>query len=838
VSVLARTGLRQLRTHRAQTFLSALGIALGVAVVLSVDLASGSARRAFTISAEAVAGAATHHVTGATAGVPDSLYAHLRSALGIRSMAPVVEGWVAGPDGRTLRLLGIDPFAEPAVRPDLGAGRVDVRQLIAVPGAAALTAELAGSLGAAVGEVLTIESGGVTHALPVVGVLEPGDALAAQGLADVLVVDIASAQEVLGQPGRLTRIDLVLEGRRGERAGARIAAVLPPDLRLETAAARTAAITGMTRAFDLNLAALGLLALVFGTFLIYNAATFSVLRRRPLIATLRALGVTRREVLALVLGEAALVGVLGTAVGLLLGTALGSALVHLVTRTINDLYFVVNVRALHLGASSFLTAGVLGVGATLLGALPAAVEAANTAPHVASIRSTLESRVRRGLGRLTGAGVLLLAAGAGLIALPTTAALPAFAGLFALILGVAALAPLATRLFALLLRRLLGAAGPVGRLAAGGVAAALSRTAPAVAALAVAVAVGIAVGVMIGSFRASVVDWLDATLQGDLYVSAPGQLATRPGRTLDPGAVAAARAAPGVAGATAFRHVDVAAGAGAVRLIAIDLDARHRAAFQFLDAAPAVWPEFAAGAILVSEPFAYRHGAGVGSTVLLPGPEGMARFPVAGVFRDYASEQGVLFIDRDVYRRTWRDDALTSLALYLTADADPLATAAAIQGATQQRLVIRSNAGLRAATLDVFERTFAITGVLRWLAIAVAFTGVLGALLALQLERAREAAVLRSLGLTPRQLGALVGTQTAVIGGIAALIAVPLGLALALVMILVVNRRSFGWTMEPVLDPWLLAQGALLALLAALLAAPYPAWRLARSRPVEGLRSE
>jgi putative ABC transport system permease protein len=840
VSVLARTALRQLAAHPAQTALSALGIALGVSVVLSIDLASSSARRAFSIAAEAVAGRATHHVTGGSAGVPDSVYIQLRVAMGIRASAPVVEGWVSTADGRTLRLLGVDPFAEPELRPQLGAGWLDVRTLVALPGAAALPSELAAELGVAAGDRIELEIAGRGAAVHVAGVLDPGDALAQEGLRDVLVVDIASAQELLGYAGRLTRIDLLLPpDERGTHTARRIAAALPQDLRLVDAGARRSEIAGMTRAFDLNLAALSLLALVFGMFLIFNAATFSVLQRRPLIGTLRSLGVTRREVLALVLGEAALVGLAGTAAGLLAGILLATGLVGLVTRTVNDLYFVVNVRGVHLGAATLVRATALGMGATLLAALPAAIEAASTPARAVASRSALESAVRARLGRVTAGGLVAAAGGAALIFWPSADPRPAFAGLFILILGVAALAPLLTRLGARVLSRVLGrVAGTVGRLAAGGVAAALTRTAPAVAALAVAISVGTAVGIMIGSFRASVVTWLDTNLRADLYISAPGHLANRPERALAPEVAAAARAAPGVTGVTWFRHAEVAGLGGTVRLIATDLEPRHRPAFQFLDADPAVWGAFAAGAVLASEPFAFRHDAGVGTILRLPTPRGERPFPVAGVFRDYAAEDGVIFMDGEVYRGLWDDPGVTSLALYLAPAADAAAAVAAIRGATTQRLVVRSNRELRAATLEVFERTFAITGVLRLLAVAVAFTGVVGALLALQLERARETAVLRALGLTPGQLGGLVTAQSGVIGLIAGALAVPLGVGLALVMILVINRRSFGWSMEPVLDPWLLAQGVLIALVAAMLASLYPARRMAASPPAAALREE
>jgi putative ABC transport system permease protein len=264
--------------------------------------------------------------------------------------------------------------------------------------------------------------------------------------------------------------------------------------------------------------------------------------------------------------------------------------------------------------------------------------------------------------------------------------------------------------------------------------------------------------------------------------------------------------------------------------------------FRFLSGSPgAVWPAFQdGGAAIVSEPYAYRHGLGVGSVVPLVTDRGERGFPVVGVFADYGSDQGVVMVSRRTYEAYWDDRGVSSLALVLEPGVDTETAVATLRAraAGGQDVVVRSNRALREASLEIFDRTFAITAVLRILATAVAVIGVLSALMALQLERAREIGVLRAQGLTPGELWRLVLAETGLLGATAGILAVPVGIGLALVLIHVINRRAFGWSIETAVFPGLLAQAVGLAVLAALVAGAYPAWRMARTPPGPALREE
>jgi len=534
---------------------------------------------------------------------------------------------------------------------------------------------------------------------------------------------------------------------------------------------------------------------------------------------------------------------LGSLLGLALGVVLAQGFLGLITRTINDLYYVLSVREVTVSPWELAKGFVLGVGASLFAATLPALEATRVPPRVALSRSAIEGRVRRLVlpAAIGGGGLLLLSAA--VLLLPSRSLVIGFVALLGVIVGFTLIAPGATLVLTRLSHRPLAKLGGIlGPMAARGVAATLSRTAVAVAALMVAISATVGVGIMVDSFRESVAHWLASTLRADIYVSPPSPVSTRSLAVLDAGLVARLADTPGVAHVSTGRQLDIVSDRGPSRLNVFQMAPESYAGFRFLEGDPAtVWPAFEQeAAVIVSEPYAYRHGLGVGSRLALRTERGEHTFPVAGVYADYGSDQGVVSMSRRTYQRYWDDQAISALGIYATpgADLEALIQDLRARAGARQSVLIRSNRSLRETSLEVFDRTFTITVVLRLLATLVAFVGVLSALMALQLERAREVAVLRASGLTGGQVWALVSSQTGVMGLIAGLLAIPLGILLALVLILVINRRSFGWTLQVHLDPMILAQALLLALTAALLAGLYPAWRMARTSPALALRED
>ncbi|MFW5909812.1 MAG: ABC transporter permease, partial [Thiohalospira sp.] len=439
------------------------------------------------------------------------------------------------------------------------------------------------------------------------------------------------------------------------------------------------------------------------------------------------------------------------------------------------------------------------------------------------------------------AGVAVWAVAAGVIA-ASRGLLAGYAALFLVLVGFALVTPWLMARALPALGRGMSRLGVVPRLAAGGVATSLTRTAPAVVALAVAVSATVGVGTMVDSFRGSLQSWLGEALQADVYVTSAARRADGTGADLPPAAVERVSALDGVARATTSRAANLELAGREVELFAVEAGATGLDGFPLTAGDPeAVEPAWRAGeGVLVSEPLARRHGLAPGDTLAVPTPAGEAKWTVLGVFRDYGSEQGVIAVDRARYRERFDDPGVGAVGLHLAEGVDPEGVVAAAREAVADwpALEVTSNRAVREASLAVFDRTFAITHVLRLLAVGVAFMGILSALLAWQLERGRELGLLRAVGLDPGQARRLVATETGLLGLAAGLLALPLGIALAGVLVHVINRRAFGWTMELNLPPDVLVEGVVLAVVAALLAGIVPARRAARLAPARLVREE
>jgi putative ABC transport system permease protein len=839
--LVAAAATRHFARHPWQFVLTVIGVALGVAVVVSVDLTNDAAARAFALSTESVAGRATHQIIGGPTGLDERVYLRLRTELGFRHAAPVLEGY--GTVGReTLHLLGVDPFAEAGLRQHLaGVERAATTRLLTDPATVVMADVTARRLKLTPGDHFSFSLGARTTEVTLAAVIPTDDTNRAQ-LDGLVFADIATAQELLDRVGSLSWIDLVLPEEDTELK-ARIATLLPATAEILPAASRGATMAQMTRAFRVNLTAMSLLALLVGMFLIYNTMTFAVLQRRRLLGLLRALGVTRRELFALVLREGLVVGALGTAFGLVAGVALAHFLIALVARTINDLYFVVSVTELSIAVAPLAKGAALGVLATITAVLWPAREAATTAPRLTLARSVLESKVHAAAPRLAAAGAVMLVVAVAVLWSPSRSLLLAFAALFLVLIGMTLLAPWCVRLVTRGPSAAIAAQlGPTARLALRGIDAALSRTGVAIAALMLAVATTIGVGIMIASFRASVADWLDTTLRADLYVATPSLRSSRNPAHLDPRLVERVHALPGIRHISHARTVVVESPGRLDDVMALEIPRWFAERFTILDGdrQKALDPFFDGRAVLVTEPYAYHHGVRAGDTIELRTDEGPAAFTVSGVFRDYATEQGQVVMIRSLYDRYFHDPHVTTLGVWLApgAKSEIVADAIRAQVPPGEKVLIRSTREIRAQSLAIFDRTFTITSVLRLLAVVAAVIGILSALMALSLERARELGVLRAIGFTPGQIRGLVLAQTGAMGTIAGVLAIPVGAVLALLLIHVINRRAFGWSMDTILPGAVLLEGLVLAVTAALIAGVYPALKMARTLPAESLREE
>lgn len=839
--VLVRSSTRYIGRHPWLFALSVLGVAMGVAVVVAIDVANSSARRAFELSAEAVAGQASHQIQRPNGPLPDSVYRMLRVDLGVHDAAPIVEGFVRA-DDRILRVLGIDPLSEDPFRGYTSGRSFDLGRFMSEP-TTLMSTHQASLLRIAEGDWLPVQVGGVPDSLFVLALIEPADEHMRLSLGDLLIVDVSTAQRMFGLQGQLTGIDLLIPAGEEADVLARIDSILPAGAKVERSGVRTRTLEQMTRAFEINLSALSLLALVVGMFLIYNTMTFSVVQRRGMIGRLRAIGVTGREISLSVLAEALVVALLGTMAGFALGILLADRLVGLVAQTINDLYFVVNVTSLAVEPWTIAKAISLGLGATLLTAYFPAHKATGVPAGITLQRSIEEDTSRRRAPRLTVAGVIILATGGAVLLVSGQSILLSYVGFMALIIGFVLMVPLLTIGFTHVIRPAAGAVfGLTGRMAARGLATSLSRLSVAIAALTVAIAATIGVGVMIDSFRDTVDVWLGHTLRADVYIQPPTLISRGGQGEILSEAIERIRAVEGVDELQTVRSRQIVHEGRPANLLAVDADPAGSITYRLKEGDDDVaWARFSSGeAALISEPFAYRFDLSTADALELSTDSGIAQIPIAGIYYDYGSDLGEVALARPLYERLYEDRARSGVSLILEPgeDVDVVMERIRVAVAGIQDLSIRSNRGLRESSMEVFDRTFRITAVLRILTILVACIGLFSAFMSIQLEKMNEIAVMRAQGFTPGQVRGYITVQSVLGGLLAGLLALPLGLLLAGVLVYVINKRSFGWTLQFLVQPEILFQAVLLAVVAAFAAALYPAWRAMRTPPGIALREE
>lgn len=842
-NLLWLSSLRFLWKHPWHFALSILGVALGVSVVVSIDLSNNSAKKAFSLSTQAVTGKATHQIRGAAVNLDEDVYRKIRLEGKIRKSAPVVEGY-GRIDGlnRTFQILGVDPLAEGPFR-DFASQQagIELSEFISEKNTGLVAQAVAQELGVSVGDTLELSVGGRAYSLQIVGTIDASNDRSRRALANLLVVDVSTAQQLFNMAGELSRIDLILP-ENTEESVSKIQSLLPDGATISRSDSRSETVAQMTRAFEFNLQALSMLALLVGMFLIYNTMTFSVVQRRQLIGRLRALGTTKQEILTNILKEAALIGLIGTVIGIISGYFLAQVLLKLVTQSINDLYFVLSVQELSIGIYPLAKATILGIGATLIASFWPAREASEAEVSTVLKRSSNESKIMGRLWFLAGAGFCAGLIGVGILMIPGGGIAAGYSSLLFLIVGFSLMIPLLVVGMAQIFRPIFGKLnGLIGKMSVRGVVTELSRTSVAIAALVVAVAATVGVGIMVDSFRTTVVSWLEAQLQADVYVQPPSAVSRKADAELNPKLVDLLKETEGVAGYHSVRSVDVSTNFGTDNLVAIDQGASAQRTYQLKQEVPNFWQRYTSeNIVMVSEVYAYRNNVALGDSIYIRTDRGKTGFQVQAVNFDYASDIGTITINRDVYNQYFDDEAISGLALYAAdgVEVDELVEKLRNRAEGMQEVFIRSNRGLREASIAIFDRTFTVTIVLRMLAMLVAFIGILSALMALQLERSKEHAVLRANGMTPGQLLNYVITQTGTMGIMAGILSIPLGILMAYILVYVINLRSFGWTLQFMISPDILLQAVGLAIIAALLAGIYPSLKMAQSNPADALRNE
>ena len=779
---------------RARWLLSVVGIALGVALGYAVHLVNGAAVEEVTAAVRSIAGQADLEVRGGRAGFSESLYPAIARLPGVERVSPALELDVglAGAD-RTLHVVGLDILRAAQLQPQLV--MQDRYQLLA-PDRAFLSAAAAEALRLGRGDRLRVAVGQKVVELEVAAVL-PASSL--RGLA--ALTDIATAQWRFGRLGELNRLDVRLAPNASrEKVSEEIARLLPAGAHVSAVRVLEEASAYPSRAYRVNLNVLAMVALFTGAFLVFSAQALEIARRRGEHALLRVLGLERSDLTRLVLLESALLGTIGSLLGLALGVALANAALRASGGDLGAGVFH-GARQLHPAFVPTLLYFLAGIAVAFAGALLPARDAARAAPARALKAGDEQAMFDRAAPLAP--GVLLLAAGAALAALPPVRGLPIFgyASIACLLVGSVALMPRVSRA---LFRRLPLPSNPGLALALAQLRAAPGQAAVSLAAIVASFALMAAMAIMVASFRQSVDDWLGTVLPADLYFRT-----SQEGDTgfLEPGFEEKVRALPEVARVDFLRSNRLLLDPRRPPVVLIVRD--HAAlAFPLVErarpaASPAAW---------VSEAVKDLYGFKSGDTIRLPIRGREVAFHVRGVYRDYARQHGSILIDRAEYVALTGDRRVNDAAIWLAPGATRAAAMAAVHALPGGASLEMNDPGeIRAVSLRLFDRSFAVTYAMEAVAVLVGLFGLSSSLGAMVLARRRELGMLRHLGLTRRQLAGMLAAEGALLAITGALAGLASGAAISLVLVYVVNRQSFNWSID--MHPPYLLLGTLVAVL-------------------------
>ena len=846
--------LRYIAEHRLLALLNVLSVALGVAVYLAIQIANHSANRAFAATVDVVAGKAELQISAPVGGFPDDVFPAVAQLPAIKAATPLVRGLVTLPDlpGEYLQILGIDIFTNDSFRTfelgGFGAGEFDLERWLGDPQSLAISEEFARLHNLRPGQSLRAEANGVARTLRVAFVMRRS--LGAAPDEHLAAMDIGWAQELLGKRGTLSAIQLQLadKGKRDE-ANAALRPLVPPDAAIASPAQRNQQVENMLGGFQLNLTAMSLVSLAVGMFLIYNTVSASVVRRRREIGILRSLGTTRNEVRALFLSEALALGAVGVILGCVGGVLLAQVLVGTVAQTISSLYVLLSVRETALAPWMFVSAAVLGLLSVLVAAWLPAAAAAKMHPagalHAGSIIEQAETLSPAWFW--SGLLCILMSAAASYVALTTGPPWIGFAAAFFVLLGFSLIVPSITLRFGVATTRGLRAAMRHAgssllepALAAGNLSRSLVRNSVTIAALAAAVAMAIGVSVMVFSFRQTVGSWLDQTLAADLFVAPAANRMAGASAFMPPEAIRYLEALPAVAAVDTFRELSLPVGDRTVVVAVVRGNDRRNLQFLSGDRDEIMRRFYDEPTVIVSESFTRRHRLRDGDMLELPTPQGPRQFPIVGTFYDYTRDQGIAYMSQTTFLPIWKDDRVHSVAVYLKPGASAADVASTFRGEMNAlgEFVTFSNRELRTRVFEIFDQTFAVTYVLRSIAVIVAIIGICLTLTTLITERSRELAVLRAIGGSAAQLRRLLLWESGMIGLLAALIGLASGVCLSFVLTGVLNRAFFGWTIQ-LAFPWSsLAWTPVWIVAVGIAAGLLPAIRAGRLPLADALRTE
>ena len=840
--------VRPLFREPVRLLLTVLAVALGVAVVLAIDLAGGAAAGSFHSSMETLAGDNDLEVV-ASGGVPEKTVGSLSALPYALRIWPRMEDYAVVVESKeTLPLVGVDLVAEgsryvAAKEDEVSSAQSKNKLENALSTLSDPTSIWIGeSLKKHPGDKIQLLINDQTYLCTVRGVYPDSG-----GGESAIVMDIAGAQRALHRFGRVDRILIKLpQGSDVAEWQAQLRSALPSGVDIRPQGTATNENRKMLAAFRWNLRLLSYIALIVGAFLIYNTISVSVVRRRAEIGIVRAIGASRANVLIAFLGEAACIGLAGALIALPLGRGMAKGAVNLMALTVESLYVSSRPGPIELNGAAVAIAILIGIGVAVAAALAPAREAMTVTPVEAMARGRREYVMQTHAGRDLLFALLFAVMAAGTSLAPPVGGKPLFGYVAAVLLILAAsfAIPASVNFITMSTSQALKKiVGVEGLLAARSLAASLRRTSVLVAALATAVAMMTSVGIMVGSFRQTVVSWMNDELPADLYIRPAGDPAADRHPTISVDLATRIAKVPGVASVERLRAYEITYDQTPATLASVDLDqAAANQKSDFLSGRPTqeVFTELRGkNAVILSEPFAYKHHLKTGDTVTLSLGESRADFHVVDIAYDYASERGYILMDRATMLSYLPDPTPSNLAVFVASSANVQEVRRRIQNiSAENHLLIFSSRDLRTEAIRIFDRTFAITYALETVAVIVAVMGIAGALLALVIDRRRELGLLRFLGASAGQVRKLILVEAGLVGILATLAGSILGFFLSLILVFVINKQSFGWTIHFHWPVGVILGALTVVYLATLISGIYPALLAAKLDPLEVIHEE
>jgi putative ABC transport system permease protein len=840
--------LRDLKREYVRTALTIAGIALGVSVLLAISLANYTAMAKFKETVNLVSGKANLEIRPASGLFVDQNVLQQINWLFDNGgkFTPIIQENVVVENGELIQFIGIDMLVDADFKrfdsQSSGSGQF---MDIFGPDTVLIGQKLAQKHGFKVGSNLNLLVSDKRKTFKIVGLLS-GDGIGGAYSGNCVIADIRTAQDALGMSGKITEIEAIIPDSQLKDVQEKLKNDLPATLSVNRPEQRGEQIEKITKSFEYNLMALTLIALMVGMFLIYNTMTISVIRRRPEIGTLRALGLTSSQVLTLFAGENLFFGVVGTILGILLGLLFADSALKAIAGTYQHFYFQDPLETISLNPWTIVLSFAIGVGLTFVAGFAPVLEAANVAPAEAVRRASYELKIVRSAKYLALAGLALAGFGVWCCYQSPIFDFPLFgyAASLSFILSFALSMPLALNLIFPLLDACLNLFfKPEGRIAVRSLQGTLARTAVATASLMIAIAMMVSLAIMIGSFRQTVLIWIDQTLKADLWIQSGARASGVQKARMQKATMSILEKTPGVRAINPFVDNPIIYNGSPTNLGATDFNvAREFGHLVFLSGEPgaSVCARMNDQSAIVSETFAMRKHINAGDVLSLETPSGLQKLKVQGVYYDYASDLGYIVIPLSAYQKYFYDDTYSSAAVYIQPNLDPKVVREAIFSNVGNTALLscRTTKELKREALKIFDRTFSVTYALHTVAIIVSMLAVMNALFALTLESKREFGILRYLGASEKQLQKIVLVEAGILGVTGNLFGILLGFVLSFLLIFVINKQSFGWTVQ-LFVPWdFLLQSTALVVVTAILAGIVPARMAARTLAPSVVRDE